>query len=1079
MPPPAVIAQAPPDPVVAYQNNGSPDYAVWEKLAGRVVDALEVGRASDVVMQDLRAEITAWRQAFSDAQAANAVRINTLKTQISTLGPPPAEGQTEPAILTQRRDELTALLNEARVPVQKAEEAHGRANALVGEIDSLLRARQTDLLFELGPTPPVNPAIWAGGAVEDVLDTLRGGAAVEVQNAWGGSETQRAELKRILPVVIGFGVIGALLVLRGGRAWVMRAGLRVRRRSKGGATQGVLMFLTSLGGQVVAPFLGGLVALLAALEASGVIGLRGQYLADMLANTLLLFFAALWLGTRVFGAAGGAPWAVLRLNSVAERAEGGRFNAALLGGVLFGLSRGLAELGGAYEDYSAETMAVLNFPLLLGGAGLLLVRMGGRLIRHSAEIEADPEEGSLGGFRAGTMKMLGGRVVVAVGYLGPVAAAIGYVQMAQTILFPTALTLWVLGLLLVLNQFFINLYGVVTGGADEEAANQALTPTLASFVTGLVALPFLSLIWGGARWTDLTELWTTVGGQGFRIGDTVLTPRAFLTFMIVFVVGYTLTRVVQGMLKSSILPRTKLDKGGQNAITSGLGYVGIFLAALVAITAAGIDMSSLAIVAGALSVGIGFGLQNIVSNFVSGIILLIERPISEGGDWIEVGGQMGYVRDISVRSTRLETFDRQDVILPNSDLISGVVTNYTRGNSVGRVIVPVGVAYGTDTRLVERLLMEVAEAHPMVTVNPAPSVVFQGGFGADALEFEIRAILRDVNYVLSVKSDMNHEIARRFTEEGLEIPFAQRDIWLRNPPEVLTGTRGDEATDAVQGLSPLHPLGGPQAPPIWRHWMSATCTALRHRKEKVMTDPPLFRDDAYLTEAEGVVLSHTDQGGVVLDGSLFYPTGGGQPGDKGVLRWDGGGEMAVATTVKGAGGDEIVLVPAEGGATLPPKGTQVTQILDWDTRNRHMRVHTALHLLSVVVPLPVTGGSIGPPEKGRLDFVMEEPPEDKQALEDALNALVARDLAVTEDWITEAELDANPGLVKTMSVKPPPMGGAGRVRLVRIGTADDQVDLQPCGGTHVARTGEIGRIRLGKVEKKGRMNRRFNLHLDG
>ena len=238
-----------------------------------------------------------------------------------------------------------------------------------------------------------------------------------------------------------------------------------------------------------------------------------------------------------------------------------------------------------------------------------------------------------------------------------------------------------------------------------------------------------------------------------------------------------------------------------------------------------------------------------------------------------------------------------------------------------------------------------------------------------------------------------------------------------------------------------------------------------------MTDP-LYRDDAYLTEAEGVVLSHTDQGGVVLDGSLFYPTGGGQPGDQGSLRWDGS-EMVVATTVKGEG-DEIVLVPAEG-ATLPPRGTQVTQVLDWDTRSRHMRVHTALHLLSVVVPLPVTGGAIGA-EKGRLDFVMEEPPEDKQALEDALNALIDRDLEVTEDWITEAELEANPGLVKTMSVKPPM--GAGRVRLVRIGTPDEQVDLQPCGGTHVARTGEIGAVTVEKIEKKGRLNRRVSIRLE-
>ncbi|WP_133489551.1 alanyl-tRNA editing protein [Aliiroseovarius marinus] len=235
---------------------------------------------------------------------------------------------------------------------------------------------------------------------------------------------------------------------------------------------------------------------------------------------------------------------------------------------------------------------------------------------------------------------------------------------------------------------------------------------------------------------------------------------------------------------------------------------------------------------------------------------------------------------------------------------------------------------------------------------------------------------------------------------------------------------------------------------------------------------PLFQDDAYLTEAPGRVLAHTDQRGVVLDQSLFYATGGGQPGDRGQLTWDGG-RMEVATTVKGEGG-AIVLVPAEG-EVLPPIGADVVQNLDWDLRLRHMRMHTALHLLSVVIPLPVTGGQIGA-EKSRLDFAMEHPLEDKQAVEDALNDLIARDLEVTMRWISDAELEANPGLVKTMSVQPPK--GAGQVRLVRIGTEGEQIDLQPCGGTHVARTAEIGRVRLGKVEKKGRVNRRVALHLE-
>lgn len=239
-----------------------------------------------------------------------------------------------------------------------------------------------------------------------------------------------------------------------------------------------------------------------------------------------------------------------------------------------------------------------------------------------------------------------------------------------------------------------------------------------------------------------------------------------------------------------------------------------------------------------------------------------------------------------------------------------------------------------------------------------------------------------------------------------------------------------------------------------------------------MTDP-LFRDDAYLADCTARVTAITPDGGIVLDRTVFYPTGGGQPGDSGTIAWDGA-ECWIVTAVKGEAPGEIVHTPREG-EPLPPVGATVTAALNWPRRLRHMRVHTALHLLSVVVPLPVTGGSINH-EKGRLDFDMPEPLDDREGLEARLRALIAADHPVTTEWITDAELEANPGLVKTMAVKPPM--GQGRVRLVRIGTGPGTIDLQPCGGTHVRSTAEVGAVSIGKIEKKGKQNRRMTVLID-
>jgi len=296
--------------------------------------------------------------------------------------------------------------------------------------------------------------------------------------------------------------------------------------------------------------------------------------------------------------------------------------------------------------------------------------------------------------------------------------------------------------------------------------------TVAIFILGV---PLLLLLWG-FKWGDIRGLFLGAVTE-FSIGSITISITGILVGIAVFFLGFWITKLFQRWLDSEMLSRSRMDIGVRNSIKTAIGYVGVTIAALIGVSAAGLDLSQLALVAGALSLGIGFGLQNIVSNFVSGLILLAERPFKVG-DWIEAGGISGTVKSINVRATEIETFQRKTMILPNSDLINSAVGNWTHRNTLGRIEIPVGVSYSSDPNLVRDTLLEIAHDHPRILSNPEPFVVF-ANFGDSSLDFELRAYLADINYMLTVSTEVRFAIFERFKAAGIEIPFPQRDVNLR------------------------------------------------------------------------------------------------------------------------------------------------------------------------------------------------------------------------------------------------------------------------------------------------------------
>lgn len=734
------------------------------------------------------------------AQAQAVAEANT--RLLNALGPAPgAEDPGEAWQIVQKRRELGDAIAAARAQISQADLARARADGLQDELSQVYRR---SLIEKLGQRldSPLAPARLAPVAdeVAAVIGTIAG-----APGAWHAALSEEARR--------AFWINWRMLLLAG----MLVAGWLVR-----------LALLHKLGRDtaIQAPsYARRLVAAVAESVADGVVPaaiVAGIYirvqaeptLADALAGRVVAAACAasiFLILTIAFSRAVLAPdlpqWRLTSLAPAAARM----------------LNRRIVLLAAIYALdvlYTRATEGLVLSPDLLALGAMLISAleaigivavMQDRIWRRPTDAPAElTDEASPAAANGRSRVWVGVRwSISALAVAGVFAVAAGYVRLGHYLIGNILISGAVFALLYLCRGLLREVVGIIlrstfltarcalgerTGGLIRFSL-EALTGPLLIAVGIYAVLPS----WG-IPGEDIRR-WLSTVLSGFTVGGVTLSPIDAAVAAIVFALALVGTRAIRRTLSERVLPLTELDFGVRNSISVGIGYVGATVAVLLAIAVLGIDLSNLAIVAGALSVGIGFGLQNIVNNFISGLILLVERPI-KAGDWVVVGAQEGYVKRINVRATEIETFERASVILPNSELLQSAVLNWTHKDKTGRVEVRVGVAYGSDTQRVREILLGCARDHSEISSWPAPYVIFRD-FGASSLDFEVRAILKDIEKRLMVSSDLRFAIDQAFRDEGIEVPFAQHDIHLRDLDrleQVLAGLRGGSPAASVVSL---------------------------------------------------------------------------------------------------------------------------------------------------------------------------------------------------------------------------------------------------------------------------------------
>ena len=743
------------------------DIDAFNALASRAEKAVYGGQTSNDTLEQLRMSLSSARSAALETQSLRTGRSKIISDQIDALGPIPEDPDSEAKDIAELRASLAKQLAVAKAPLIVAEEAFRRANGLISEIDKTIRERSASAFLKLGVSP-LSPNTW-GSTISDIKKYFGQVRSEVVQSL--NNPSSKVIRSNNLPGIIFFAILGLALTFPATK-WVSQNMSIANQRHDAKLKKVSYLAYSCL--VFIAPLLG-ICFLIRSLEMLDIFGYRGEALTQAVMAMSVAVVSSYWLAHNLFKESG----LTRELLGIASKRLVGAYSVTILMGVALGLYWLINNLIQT-ADLSETSIAVMEFPLILIGS-YGLITFSQRVKMYRARLISEKRITPISDRLSSLVLML----TLATGLAGPISAAIGYSNIGSKLVFATILTLAVIFALFVIFTLIAFLFSEIiirnqNKNIQESTSKGSLFNVFLAFILACCAIPLLALIWG-ARVVDIQDVWLSLK-DGIVLGDTRISISDFITFVIIFFIGYTLTRLLQSALRLSVLPNTKIDTGAQNALVTGVGYIGIFFSALIAITSMGLDLSSLAIVAGALSVGIGFGLQAIVSNFLSGIILLVERPIKVG-DWIQVGAYSGYVSKIAVRSTTIDTFDQANVIIPNADFISGTVTNMTHLSKRGRVKVPVGVAYDSDPVFVKEILMDIVSSNANILKSPGPSV-FLLGFGPDSIDFEIRGILRDVNSITSTRSDINFEILRRFAQEGIEIPFGQRDITIKNAAEL-------------------------------------------------------------------------------------------------------------------------------------------------------------------------------------------------------------------------------------------------------------------------------------------------------